>query len=250
MDKPLVFISHITQEKEIAVAFKELVEKSFLGMLEVFVSSDEDSIKMGHKWLDQISDGLKKCSIEIILCSTKSITRPWINFEAGAGWVRDINVIPLCHSGMEPSKLPMPLNLLQAAKANEISSLKLIFPVLANAINAKVPNVDFSEFIEIVTEFEVRYTFWDECNQSFNEINNFNNGIIPELKKGNNIELKLTETQINLIQKPIEFLRKNNILSLDRTGSVLIGSGGMMHGCILKSLSDFSKVIVDKNFIF
>jgi TIR domain len=157
--KPLVFISHITEEKEIAVAFKELIESSFLGMLDVFVSSDEDSIRMGQKWLDRISNGLKTCTVEIVLCSPKSILRPWINFEAGAGWVRDIPVIPLCHSGIEPAKLPMPLNLLQAAKANEVSSLKLIFPVLAEAIGAKTPNIDFSDFVAKVDEFEVRYTF-------------------------------------------------------------------------------------------
>lgn len=141
--KPLVFISHITEEKEIAIAFKELIESSFLGMLDVFVSSDEDTIHMGQKWLDRISNGLKTCAIEVVLCSPKSILRPWINFEAGAGWVRDIPVIPLCHSGIEPAKLPMPLNLLQAAKANEVSSLKLIFPVLAQAIGAKTPNIDW-----------------------------------------------------------------------------------------------------------
>lgn len=251
MSKPLVFISHITQEKEVAIAFKELIEKSFLGMLEVFVSSDEDSIQMGHKWLDRISDGLKKCSIEIVLCSPKSITRPWINFEAGAGWVRDIPVIPLCHSGIEPSKLPMPLNLLQAAKANEISSLKLIFPVLASAINAKVPNVDFSEFIEIVNQFEARYTFWDECNQSFNEIDSYNNLIIPELKKGNQVSLELTESEINIMEKAIAFLKKNNILTLDRLGGVKItGSRGMTHSYIIKPLREFDNILNNKNFKF
>ena len=36
MQKLLVFISHITTEKEIAVSFKGLVEEVFLGMIEVF----------------------------------------------------------------------------------------------------------------------------------------------------------------------------------------------------------------------
>ena len=97
MDKRLVFISHIAEEKEVAIAVKELIESSFLGLIEVFVSSDQHSIGMGQKWLDQISAALKECVVEIVLCSPKSINRPWINFEAGAGWVRDISVIPLCH---------------------------------------------------------------------------------------------------------------------------------------------------------
>jgi hypothetical protein len=60
MRKPLVFISHITEEKEIAVALKDLVEATFLNMIDVFVSTDSKSIKMGRKWLDEITDALKK----------------------------------------------------------------------------------------------------------------------------------------------------------------------------------------------
>jgi hypothetical protein len=47
MPKPLVFISHITEEKDIAGALKVLVESAFLGMIEVFVSSDPTSIRLG-----------------------------------------------------------------------------------------------------------------------------------------------------------------------------------------------------------
>lgn len=248
--KPLVFISHITEEKEIAIAFKELIESSFLGMLDVFVSSDEDTIHMGQKWLDRISNGLKTCAIEVVLCSPKSILRPWINFEAGAGWVRDIPVIPLCHSGIEPAKLPMPLNLLQAAKANEVSSLKLIFPVLAQAIGAKTPNIDFSDFISKVAEFEVRYTFWDACNSAFSQINNFNGSIVSALKNGNAIAIDLTETEISYLLDPIEFLSKNNILDLVRSGGVTIGPRGMTHGCSLTPLAELSRVVRDPLFKF
>ena len=248
--KPLVFISHITEEKEIAIAFKELIESSFLGMLDVFVSSDEDSIHMGQKWLDRISNGLKTCAIEIVLCSPKSILRPWINFEAGAGWVRDIPVIPLCHSGIEPAKLPMPLNLLQAAKANEVSSLKLVFPVLAQAIGAKTPSIDFSNFVAKVAEFEIRYTFWDSCNGAFAQINNFNGSIVSALKSGNPIAMDLTETEINYLLGPIEFLAKNNILNLVRSGGVTVGSRGMTHGCTLAPLSELNKVVHDPHFKF
>lgn len=248
--KSLVFISHITEEKEIAIAFRELIESSFLGMLDVFVSSDEDSIHMGQKWLDRISNGLKTCAIEIVLCSPKSILRPWINFEAGAGWVRDIPVIPLCHSGIEPAKLPTPLNLLQAAKANEVSSLKLIFPVLAQAIGAKTPNIDFSDFVAKVTEFEIRYTFWDACNAAFSKINSFNGSIVSALKSGKTISMDLTETEINYLLDPIGFLAKNNILNLVRSGGVAVGPGGMTHGCSLTPLAELNRVVHDPHFKF
>lgn len=250
MPKPLVFISHITEEKDIAIAFKNLIESSFLGMLDVFVSSDDDTIHMGQRWLDQISHGLKTCVIEIVLCSHKSIKRPWINFEAGAGWVRNIPVIPLCHSGMEPSQLPMPLNLLQAAKSNEISSLKLIFPVLAEAIGAKTPNVDFTEFVANVKAFEKKYTFWDACNSSFEKINEFSQEIIPNLRKGSSIQMDISETEINLVNDAIKQLPSSQLLSLVRTGGVTMGSRGVTHSLTLKPGPELQAVLSDTHFKF
>lgn len=161
-EKPLLFISHITEEKDLAIEFKKLVEDSFLGMLEVFVSSDENSISMGQKWLENITFSLKNCAVEVILCSPQSVQRPWINFEAGAGWVRDIPVIPLCHSGMKPSDLPMPLNLLQGAIATDKDGLKRIFSVLTKSLGSKSPPIDFSCFIGQVETLEKIYVSRDE----------------------------------------------------------------------------------------
>lgn len=154
MQKPLVFISHITEEKEIALAFKSLIETTFLNMIEVFVSSDPTSIKMGRKWLDEITRALKACAVEIILASPESMKRPWINFEGGSGWIRDIPVIPLCHSGMVREKLPQPFGSLQTATATEETQLQLVFPVLAEAIGCTMPAVNYSGFIEAVKKFE------------------------------------------------------------------------------------------------
>jgi hypothetical protein len=166
MLKPLVFISHITEEKEIAQALKRLVESTFLNMIEVFVSSDPTSIKLGRKWLDEITHALKNCAVEIILASPESVKRPWINFEGGSGWVRDIPVIPLCHSGMIPSKLPAPLGTFQAATATEEAELKLIFPVLAEAVVCTLPQIDFSEFVSVVKEFEATSRHFKEMAAS------------------------------------------------------------------------------------
>lgn len=248
--KPILFISHITEEKELAIAFKDLVESQFLGMLEVFVSSDENSIGMGQRWLDNITTALKSCAIEVILCSPQSIRRPWINFEAGAGWVRDIPVIPLCHSGIEPSQLPMPLNLLQAAKAAEVSSLKLIFPVLANALGAKCPSVDFSQFTDLVKAFETKYTFWDACNHAFIQLNQFNGTVIGLLKEGQSVALNLTETDFNYLGGVVSFLANQNILSLGKTGGMNMTGTGTFYNCALSPLPRLQSIFSDTHFKF
>lgn len=251
MSKSIVFISHITEEAELAQNLKKLIENSFLGMIEVFVSSDETSISAGAKWLDNITESLSNCAIELILCSPQSIKRPWINFEAGAGWVREIPVIPLCHSGIEPSQLPIPLNLLQAAKISEISSLKLIFPVLAQAIGSKTPNIDFSDFVASVKNFENKYTFWDECNDYFSKLNKFNPHIIDALRQGISIKLDLTEFDSRTFKSWMdEFFTKNEILSIRRIGNVNITMQGTFYDYELTPLPKLKNILNDINFKF
>lgn len=247
--KQSVFISHITDEKEIAIEFKALIESHFLGMIDVFVSSDGETIQMGQRWLDSISGALKSCAVEIILCSPVSVKRPWINFEAGAGWIRDIPVIPLCHSGMSPSDLPIPLNMLQAAKATDIAGLKLIFPVLAVAIGAKTPAVDFADFIAKVKDFENRYTFWTKVNDAFGILNQLGHHILLELKNNQTAKLRLNEIQIMALAQHMEFLKQNKILDFMRGGEVFIG--GPLAGattCHFIRMDEFASVVADSNF--
>jgi hypothetical protein len=152
--KPLVFISHIAEEKEIGLSLKALVDKTFLHMIDVFVSSDSTSIEMGRLWFEKITHALKTCAVEIILASPESVKQPWINFETGCGYIREINVIPFCHSGIVPANLPAPLRFLQSGLATDVQDLKKLFPLLAKAIDCSLPAVDFAPFIATVKQFE------------------------------------------------------------------------------------------------
>jgi hypothetical protein len=250
MSKAIVFISHITPERDIAIAFKDLIEMSFLTLIEVFVSSDEDSIGMGQRWLDNITTALQTCSIEIVLCSPLSVNRPWINFEAGAGWVRNIPVIPLCHSGLEPSKLPLPLNLLQAATANEGASLAKIFPVLAKALGSATPKVDFTDFIARVTQFERNYLFWDACNDAFGKLNAINPDIIPALKSGKSIKAQLSETQLAKLEEFMPVLTGFSLLGLRREGGMIMTTNGNFFPCNLLPLTKLAETLKDPRFKF
>jgi hypothetical protein len=169
VSKAVVFISHISEERDIAQALKGLVELSFLGLIDVFVSSDANSIKLGRKWLDNVTAALKCCNVEIVIASPTSVKRPWVNFEAGAGWVRDVPVIPLCHSGMTPSSLPTPLSELQAALATDKEELARLVPVLAEAIGSAEPLIDWSEFVDVVQGYEAAYRAQSEQIKTLEE---------------------------------------------------------------------------------
>ncbi len=218
MDRPIVFISHISEESTIAVTIKKLIDESFLGMLDVFVSSDNgESLPMGSRWLQRINDALKKCSVELILCSPQSIKRPWINFEAGAGWIRGIPVIPLCHSGMEPGGLPVPLDSLQAAKISDVESLKLILPILASAINARVPDVPLENFITKVKAFEEKNMFWNIINSELQALDRKFHPLFEMLMNGT-AEVMMSEIEIDKLENSIKELISMDYLRIERTG--------------------------------
>jgi len=98
MGKPIIFISHISEEAKLAAILKAHVEADFIDTVSVYVSSDTESISAGENWLTSIDVPLSEACIELILCSKASINRGWVNFEAGAGWMRHIPVVPVCHN--------------------------------------------------------------------------------------------------------------------------------------------------------
>ena len=49
--------------------------------------TDQDHLRAGDNWLGTIENALKSSEIILSLLSKRSITKPWVNFEAGAGWL-------------------------------------------------------------------------------------------------------------------------------------------------------------------
>lgn len=167
MEKPKIFISHITEEKDLAKILKEEIEKAFLGLPEIFVSSDGESISVGTKWLDEIDQALKEAQIILLLCSKGSVTRPWINFEAGAGWVKGIPIIPVCHTNIRPIELPIPINMLQGIEATSKQGLEKVFQMVGKFLGASfTPNVDYDRIIDEIKVFEKEYGVVEVVKQS------------------------------------------------------------------------------------
>lgn len=154
MPKPIVFLSHIHEEASIANALKLLIEDKFLRHVNVFVSSSPQSNRPGRDWQDEIKRNLRTCDLAIILAGPHSIGRRWINFEGGAVWARGRVVIPLCHSGIDEKSLELPLNMLTVLKAGVEDDLKLLFKEVADLLDGTVPQADFSEFLELVNNYE------------------------------------------------------------------------------------------------
>ena len=98
-----VFLSYRSVEERLADLLKTYLAQDFIGLVEVFLASDTTSIPAGQRWLAEIIEGLQRAQFHIIICSGYSVSRPWINYEAGATGVRGILIVPLCHSGLRPA---------------------------------------------------------------------------------------------------------------------------------------------------
>lgn len=149
MSKKQIFISHTKDEADFAESlstwFKNILDKQ----IRVFVSSDNgESIPLGSEWLEKIKESLKSTNIILVLVSHKSIEKKWIHFEAGAGYIRNIPVIPVCIGGITAKELPDPLNFLQAVELpndkNELALIKKIIKIT----NLNLPE-SFKKFLEL-----------------------------------------------------------------------------------------------------
>jgi hypothetical protein len=140
-----VFISHIAEEATIAARLKGALERDFLDLVDVFVSSDGESIEAGEMWLTSIEAALAESSMLLILCSRQSVMRPWINFEAGAAWMRRIPLVPICHAGLLPNELPAPLSLRQGLVLSDPEGLRRLYSRVAGVLQCRVPARAFEE---------------------------------------------------------------------------------------------------------
>ena len=99
--------------------FQEIFEKSDI----IFYSKQ---ISDGRMWICDIDEALKKSQIGIILLTREDISRPWINFEAGAIYMvsKESIVIPV-FIDIESNNIMAehPLKLFQSTKKFDLDGL-------------------------------------------------------------------------------------------------------------------------------
>ena len=139
-----IFISHITEDAAVATRLKLQLMEDFLDQFTVFQSSDTESIAAGENWFSSISKAIRGSSLFIILCSPIAITRPWVNFEAGAAWMRDLPLIPACFEGLRPRDLPMPLSAYQGLELNDVQGLQRLYGRIAATLGCRSPARDYT----------------------------------------------------------------------------------------------------------
>jgi hypothetical protein len=109
--KAKVLISFIHEEQKEAEAVQQFIEEVL--RVKVFVSCDTRAIVAGEQWLERVRNALEGATVVLLMLSSASMGRPWVNFEAGAAWNRRTPIVPVCFN-LRRDQLPKPYSDFQA----------------------------------------------------------------------------------------------------------------------------------------
>lgn len=165
MNKLRMFLSHVHVESRFADFIQASVKRDFIGLVNVYVASD-GGILAGRKWLDEITNALNQSDLHVVLCSPEAMTRHWVSFETGAAHLRGIPLIPLCHSGLAPNQLPVPLSEFQAILLCEREAERIalrqtgfmsFYRAIADLLGSDLPQADFENYERQLVALEQTY---------------------------------------------------------------------------------------------
>jgi TIR domain len=110
---PTIFIAHSSIAKRLAVEFKSILTSDSPD-LQVFLSSDWDSIVAGANWLQEIETALATHSYFIALITQADDARlPWICYEVGFARGRGLLPKVFVFGGIDPKEIPLPISGIQ-----------------------------------------------------------------------------------------------------------------------------------------
>ncbi len=242
-NKPIVFLSYITEEVQLANILKSQLDDDFLGQFDIFVASDPGSVSVGSKWLDRITNALKTAELMLVLCSRESLRRPWINFEAGAGWVREIPVIPVCHTDVTPAALRAPFQLLQGVQANNTADLERLYRRLSDTLGTRMPRANFPDLAAQVKEFEHEYGLVSIVRTAVSAVLDTVprwDVVFSPNPEGRRFRDRVLEIDLDKIRQHLDVLRDKGMLQY-QIGEPVFAMGGYQSGMqyeVMLELSD------------
>lgn len=129
MKKETIFFSHSSKDGKAVNYLKDLIQEKTGSMLNIFLSSDGQSIPFGTNWVHKIEQGLDDAIIMFVFITPNSIRSNWIYFESGFAYSKKVRVIPI-GMGTTISDLKPPLNLLQGFNLSSKEGINNIIKII------------------------------------------------------------------------------------------------------------------------
>lgn len=144
VSKPVIFFSHSSRDSATLQRLKKAVLEKVGGAVDIFLSSDGQSIRLGRNWVSEIEEALNSSRLMFVFLSPFSVTSQWVYFEAGFSYSRNIEVVPVGINGVDLSTVSPPISLLQGFNITGHGSLNNII----SAINDKLGHTHKLAFAE------------------------------------------------------------------------------------------------------
>jgi hypothetical protein len=109
-ERRIIFLSHAQSDFEAAKTLKDWLLYAFSNNVQVFASSDWQSIEMGMDWYETIDRALRDSTLGLLLITENSIQRPWVNYELGALRAARKKTVPVCIGRVTKASLPSPFS--------------------------------------------------------------------------------------------------------------------------------------------
>jgi hypothetical protein len=146
----LVFLSHAAKDQALAIFLKKLIEEAVAGA-DVFVSSDTEDLRPGDEWVRRIRKNLRAARVLLVLASERALARPWVWYEAGSAWSREIRMITCCIGKIRKNNLYAPFSSYQALNLDEASDFSNLLIELGRELRLEV---QLPEVVQIVSELK------------------------------------------------------------------------------------------------
>jgi hypothetical protein len=155
MKLPVLFISHAAVDSEIALALKKAFSPAFPD-IEIFVSSDPESLAPGDPWIDKILEALENTSLVLALTTERGLSRKWVWFESGRTWYSGVRLLTCSLGLVRKSSLPAPFSFIQGLNVDEASDLERLLKELATVFGPPQTRLDFAALSGELIRLDVR----------------------------------------------------------------------------------------------
>lgn len=130
MNKPTVFFSHSSKDRDLLIGIKKYLTEKTGNSVSIFVSSDGQSIPLGRNWVHKVQESLEIAQVMFVFISPDSMSSQWIHFEAGYAYSKNIKVIPVGIDGIDLGRLPPPISLLQGFNITSSDGVNNIIAII------------------------------------------------------------------------------------------------------------------------
>jgi tetratricopeptide (TPR) repeat protein len=148
-----ILISHAYDERELAEAWKTLIETTSSGVIKVWYSSDMEpsgGITLGREWREGLYQRLKECQYVLAILTPASVNRPWIMWECGvaSGLDKIRGIIPIVY-GMGRGDLANPLATYHTYQGEDTAQVREVCQRLAREAELVPPLTIYDEPLKV-----------------------------------------------------------------------------------------------------